>query len=49
VFGATCWCALLAGKSLVDAMAAALDAAARNVRHRGAGRLYHHLSGRIAS
>jgi sugar/nucleoside kinase (ribokinase family) len=49
VFGATCWCHLLAGRSLEDAMNGALDAAARNVRHRGATGLHHHLSGRIAT
>jgi len=48
VFGATCWCALLAGRSLDDAIGAALEAAGRNVRHRGATGLHHHLTGRIA-
>jgi sugar/nucleoside kinase (ribokinase family) len=49
VFGATCWCHLLAGHSLEASVTGALDAAGRNVRHRGATGLHHHLSGRIAS
>lgn len=49
VFGATCWCELLGGRSLEWSMQAALAAAARNVRHHGATGLHHHLSGRIAS
>lgn len=49
VWGATCFCGLLAGRSLRDAVEAAQDAAARNVRHRGASGLHHHLSGRIVA
>jgi sugar/nucleoside kinase (ribokinase family) len=49
VWGATCFCRLLAGRPLEDSVRAALDAAARNVRHRGATGLHHHLSGRIVA
>lgn len=49
VWGATCFCHLLAGRSLADALDSAQEAAARNVRHRGASGLHHHLSGRIVA
>jgi sugar/nucleoside kinase (ribokinase family) len=49
VWGATCFCKLLAGHRLEDSVRSALDAAARNVRHRGATGLHHHLSGRIVA
>jgi sugar/nucleoside kinase (ribokinase family) len=49
VWGATCFCHMLAGRTLEDSVRAALDAAARNVRHRGATGLHHHLSGRIVA
>jgi sugar/nucleoside kinase (ribokinase family) len=49
VWGATCFCRMLAGRGLEDSVRAALDAAARNVRHRGATGLHHHLSGRIVA
>ncbi len=45
VFGATCFCALLAGASLDDALQRALDAAAINVLHRGATGLHDRLRG----
>jgi sugar/nucleoside kinase (ribokinase family) len=47
VWGATCFCALLAGESLRAAVEAANTAASRNLAHRGAGGLHHHLSGRL--
>ena len=47
VWGATCFCNLLAGRSLEDAMRTANSAAARNVDHRGATGLNHYLKGRI--
>lgn len=47
VWGATCFCNLLGGRSLEDAMRAANRAAARNVDHRGATGLNHYLKGRI--
>ncbi len=43
VWGATCFIRLAAGATLEDAMAAANRAASRNVSHRGADGLYHHL------
>lgn len=49
VWGATCFCRLLGGASLEEAARAALVAAARNVSHRGATGLHHHLSGRIVA
>jgi sugar/nucleoside kinase (ribokinase family) len=49
VWGATCFSRLLAGQPLERAARDALNAAARNVRHRGATGLYEHLTGRIAS
>jgi len=48
VWGATCFCQLLGGASLEDAMRAANRAAARNVDHRGATGLNHYLKGRIS-
>lgn len=47
VWGATCFCNLLSGRSLEDAMRAANRAAARNVDHRGATGLNYYLKGRI--
>lgn len=49
VFGATCFLGLLAGAGLREAIRAANEAAGRNVEHRGATGLHHHLMGRIAS
>jgi len=43
VWGATYFSRLVAGDILPDAMRAALDAAARNVEHRGASGLAHYL------
>lgn len=48
VFGATLVAALLAGRSVADAVRRANDAAGRNLRHRGATRLHYHLRGAIA-
>jgi sugar/nucleoside kinase (ribokinase family) len=48
VWGATFFARLLAGDPLDGAMREANRMAARNVRHRGAGGLYHHLSGRLS-
>ena len=48
VWGATCFLRLLGGAGLVAAVRTANDAAARNVEHRGATGLHHHLLGRIA-
>ena len=47
VFGATYFSRLLAGDRIEDAMRTALSAAARNVRHRGATGLAHHLRGEL--
>lgn len=47
VWGATCFCRLLAGDSLEDALRSANRAAARNVEHRGATGLHLFLQGRI--
>ena len=47
VWGATCFCALLAGQSLEDAAHSALEAATRNVRYHGATGLFDHLRGRL--
>ena len=49
VWGATCFCRLLAGEPLEIALLAANRAAARNVQHRGATGLNDFLQGRIAS
>jgi sugar/nucleoside kinase (ribokinase family) len=48
VWGATLFARLLAGDRLESAMREANRMAARNVRHRGAGGLYHHLTGQLA-
>lgn len=48
VWGSTCFVNLLAGAGVEEAMRAANQAAARNVRHRGATGLHHFLQGRIA-
>jgi hypothetical protein len=47
VWGATYFSRLLAGDTLSVAMRAACDAAARNVEHRGATGLAHHLRGEL--
>lgn len=49
VWGATCFLHMLAGAPLEGAIAAANRAASRNVEHRGASGLHHHLHGRIAT
>ena len=48
VWGATYFSRLLAGDKLADAMRAAHRAAARNVEHRGATGLAHHLRGELS-
>jgi hypothetical protein len=48
VWGATYYSRLLAGDRFTDAMRAAHDAAARNVEHRGATGLAHHLRGEFS-
>jgi sugar/nucleoside kinase (ribokinase family) len=48
VWGATLFARLLAGEALEAAMREANRMAARNVRHRGARGLYHHLSGQLS-
>jgi hypothetical protein len=48
VFGATYYSRLLAGDIITDALRAALDAAARNVEHRGASGLAHYLRGELS-
>jgi hypothetical protein len=48
VWGATYFSRLLAGDKLADAMQAAVRAAARNVGHRGATGLAHHLRGELS-
>lgn len=48
VWGATYFSRLLAGDKLADAMQAAVSAAARNVGHRGATGLAHHLRGELS-
>jgi hypothetical protein len=48
VWGATYFSRLLAGDKLSDAMRAAMRAAARNVEHRGATGLAHHLRGELS-
>lgn len=47
VWGATYFSRAVAGDSLGDAMRRAMDAAARNVEHRGASGLAHHLRGEL--
>jgi sugar/nucleoside kinase (ribokinase family) len=49
VWGASFFCYLLARRGLDGAMRAANRAAARNVEHRGATGLHHHLLGRIGT
>lgn len=49
VFGATAFTRLLVGDTLEEAVRCANGAAGRNVRHRGATRLYDFLKGRIAT
>ncbi|MGH7551400.1 MAG: hypothetical protein ACREMQ_00055 [Longimicrobiales bacterium] len=49
VWGATCFAALLDGRTLRGAVESANAAAVRNLRHRGATGLYHHLHGRLSS
>ncbi len=48
VFGATHYSRLLAGDIMTDAMRVALNAAARNVEHRGATGLAHFLRGELS-
>jgi sugar/nucleoside kinase (ribokinase family) len=48
VWGATFFARLLAGDALEGAMREANRMAAKNVRHRGAGGLYHHLTGQLS-
>ena len=48
VWGATFFARLLAGDSLERSMQGANRMAARNVVHRGAGGLYHHLLGQLS-
>jgi sugar/nucleoside kinase (ribokinase family) len=48
VFGATLLAGLLGGHPVPDAVRRANAAAGRNLRHRGATRLHHHLRGAIA-
>lgn len=47
VWGATCFCALLGGASMDDAVTDAIRAAAVNVRHRGVMGLHARLQGRL--
>jgi hypothetical protein len=47
VWGATCFSRLVAGDTLSVAMQRACDAAARNVEHKGATGLAHHLRGEL--
>jgi hypothetical protein len=49
VWGATYFSRLVAGDKLADAMQAAQIAAARNVEHRGATGLAHHLRGELST
>ena len=49
VWGATCSLHLFRGADIETAMRIANRAAARNVEHRGATGLHHHLSGRIGT
>jgi len=48
VWGATYFSRLLAGDNLESALRAAMDAAARNVNHRGATGLAGHLRGELS-
>jgi len=48
VFGATYYSRLLAGDIMTNALRAAIDAAARNVEHRGATGLAHFLRGELS-
>ena len=48
VWGATYYSRLVAGDRFLDAMQAALVAAARNVEHRGATGLAHYLRGELS-
>ena len=48
VWGATYFSRLVAGDKFADAMRAAVRAAARNVEHRGATGLAHHLRGELS-
>jgi sugar/nucleoside kinase (ribokinase family) len=49
VWGATYFSHLVAGAALPDAMSAAMEAAARNVEHRGASGLAHYLRRELSS
>ena len=49
VWGATYFSRLLAGDKFTDAIRAAATAAARNVEHRGASGLAHHLRGELSA
>jgi sugar/nucleoside kinase (ribokinase family) len=49
VWGATYFSRLVAGDIIADAMRAALEAAARNVEHRGATGLAHYLRGELST
>jgi hypothetical protein len=49
VWGATYFSRLLAGETIVDAMRTAMIASARNVEHRGATGLAHHLRGELSA
>jgi sugar/nucleoside kinase (ribokinase family) len=49
VWGATFFCSLFAQRDIDEAMRRANAAAARNVEHRGATGLHHHLQGRIST
>jgi sugar/nucleoside kinase (ribokinase family) len=49
VWGATYFSRLLAGDMFTDAIRAAAFAAARNVEHRGASGLAHHLRGELSA
>jgi hypothetical protein len=49
VWGATFFSRLLAGDIMTDAIDAAMHAAAKNVEHRGASGLGHHLRGELSS
>jgi sugar/nucleoside kinase (ribokinase family) len=49
VWGASFFASLLAQRDLESALRRANSAAARNVEHRGATGLYHHLQGRIGT
>lgn len=48
VWGATYFARLVAGDIMTEAMRVALEAAARNVEHRGATGLAHHLRGELS-